>query len=86
MILEIRRDKITATYLVFTKLGMSESGKTEVWNVSNKRGTPLGKIKWFSKWRSYCFYPASDTVFNTSCLRDVQTVVMTFNMWKRNRI
>ncbi len=31
----------------------------------------LGEIKWFGKWRRYAFFPASDTVYEPTCMRDI---------------
>ena len=31
----------------------------------------LGLVKWHSRWRKYCFFPMSDTVFEQVCLRDI---------------
>ena len=35
----------------------------------------IGEIRWFSKWRQYCFYPYENTIWNTTCLEDVQSVI-----------
>ena len=35
----------------------------------------IGEIKWFAKWRQYCFFPYKDTVWNTTCMDDVHSVI-----------
>lgn len=46
--------------------------KTEVWLVwSTSGGNTLGEIKWFGRWRAYCFFPAPSTTFNDGCLREI---------------
>jgi len=44
---------------------------TTVWICKNSSGILLGSIKWFGKWRQYCFFPENDTVFNTGCMSDI---------------
>lgn len=52
----------------------SEGRKTNVYLVQARRDyTPLGTIKWFGRWRQYVFFPASGTVFNPDCLRQIAT-------------
>lgn len=46
--------------------------KTSVWNVVSKgHHTLLGQIKWFGRWRQYCFYP-ENAIFNSECLSDIK--------------
>jgi len=35
----------------------------------------IGEIKWFGKWRQYCFYPNGNTIWNVNCLNDVNSVI-----------
>ena len=56
----------------FDLLGTSESGKTSVWAVRSKNGAALlGHIKWFGRWRRYCFFPEPETAFDEKCLREI---------------
>jgi hypothetical protein len=60
-------------YLRFRFLGVSSSGKTNVWLVDSlKSDFLLGEIKWYSSWRQYCFFPTPDSLFNSGCLKDIQ--------------
>ena len=46
--------------------------KTKVWWVASRyEDGRLGWIGWFGRWRKYSFFPASDTVFEEDCLRDI---------------
>ena len=31
----------------------------------------LGTIRWFGRWRKYCFFPASETVYEETCLGEI---------------
>lgn len=35
----------------------------------------IGEIKWFGRWRQYCFYPSNRTIWNTGCMEDVHGVI-----------
>ena len=35
----------------------------------------IGVIKWFGKWRQYCFHPNENTIWNKDCLNDVNSVI-----------
>lgn len=58
-------------YLVFTEASYLATGKTKVWRVGSTSGSHLGWIKWFGRWRQYCFYPAPETIFNKGCLTEI---------------
>jgi len=54
-------------YIEFRKI--EEKPKTNVYAVINKSyGNRLGVIKWYSNWRKYCFFPKSETLFETKCM------------------
>lgn len=60
------------TYLVFGQPTDSKSRKTLIWSVSSSLGgPPLGRIVWRGGWRRYVFQPFNDTVFDSSCLREL---------------
>ncbi len=61
----------TTEYLVFYQ-GLSLSGKTaHVLVYAADDVTLLGRIKWFSRWRQYTFFPEEDTVWNRNCLMEI---------------
>lgn len=51
--------------------------KTQRWIVwSGKEGfegSELGQVKFYPQWRKYSFFPASQTLFEADCLRDIAT-------------
>lgn len=51
--------------------GSTPSGKTKIWRVLSNNGGILGHVKWFGRWRQYCFDPSSQTTFNRCCLQDL---------------
>ncbi len=59
-------------YIIIVLTGMSDSGKTAIFDVRAKRGgNLLGRIKWFGRWRQYTFFPVPDTIYSAGCLVDI---------------
>jgi hypothetical protein len=56
------------SYLIFNFVGHSASGKTKVWSVNYPT---LGTVQWYAPWRRYVVYPASGTLFDANCLREI---------------
>ncbi len=52
-----------------------ELKKTNVYAVKNRTGVYLGHIKWFGRWRQYCFEPDHDTVYAPECLFDIMEFI-----------
>lgn len=51
-------------------------GKTKVINIINiHHHEVIGEIKWFTKWRQYCFFPYNQTIWNKTCMEDVYKVI-----------
>ena len=63
--------------------------KTKMWLVQGKgQGAPLlGVVKWFGRWRQYCFFPGNDTIFNPGCMDDIATFCRTetATFWEAKR-
>ena len=60
-------------YLIFEEYISLGERKTKISHVKNTSGSGLGVIKWYGSWRKYCFYTLRmETVFDTSCLADIQ--------------
>lgn len=54
----------------------SEDKKTDVYDIKNKKsGMTLGRIKWNSSWRQYCFFPRKDTVYSKGCMEDINDLI-----------
>jgi len=77
-------------YMVFRK-DMDSKTKTEIWYIYNKSDPEyeyiLGVIKWYGNWRQYTFQPEFDSIFNSSCLNDIQQFLIKLNVeHKRKKV
>jgi hypothetical protein len=55
--------------------GPSKSGRTEVWTiVAVEDDFELGQIKWYGPWRMYAWFPEPNTVYESTCLRDIANI------------
>lgn len=59
-------------FIEFTEQPIEQGKKTPVYFVDSKQGAHLGEIKWYGPWRCYAFYPAGGTIFDKSCLKDIE--------------
>lgn len=51
--------------------------KTSVYDILTKTSNNwLGEIRWFARWRQYCFFPATDTLFSRGCLCDIANFIL----------
>ena len=53
---------------------LRQKRKTKIFCVfTNYKATTecIGEVRWFARWRKYCFFPASDTIYEWVCLRDI---------------
>lgn len=72
MLTKIDSNRTFGTHIFFVKIGVSESGKTNVYHVYAKEpATLLGEVKWYGPWRTYCFYPQQHTLFEHKCLSEI---------------
>ena len=59
------------SYMTFAERP-SATGKTRIVSVNARSsGVLLGEIRWFGRWRQYCFYPEHSTIFNRGCMTDI---------------
>ncbi|KKL86924.1 hypothetical protein LCGC14_1939890 [marine sediment metagenome] len=70
---EVTKPEHATEYLEFWRV--KEYPKTSKWEVVSKSGSNLGYIKWFARWRQYCFFPYEGTVFNRECMRDINVFI-----------
>lgn len=63
-----------ATYHWFGVIRREVRGrKTPLFVLINKSSqTAIGEIKWYGRWRQYCFFPDEATVWSDGCLADVR--------------
>lgn len=59
-------------FLTFEDRGLSPSGKTRRFVITNKEGTSLGYIQWVAGWRRYCFFPTGQPYFDAGCLEEIR--------------
>lgn len=75
-------------YLDFLYIGNTKSGKTKIYSVRSSV-TPsckLGTVKWFSKWRKYCFFTEGfDSVFDDKCLDQLNDFIKQLNVEHKNK-
>jgi hypothetical protein len=47
--------------------------KTLQWEVRPvaDAGNPLGEVRWYGRWRKYCFFAEPSTIYEQDCLRDI---------------
>lgn len=72
-------------WIDFVDAGSSDSGKTKKFDVLTKEGGVLGKIKWFTPWRRYCFFPHRGTVYEHDCCRDIAAFLDSLKKENRRR-
>lgn len=59
------------SFLKFEEHPKPPERKTRIWTVVNTSEIILGKVKWWPAWRKYTFLPATDSVFDITCLREI---------------
>mgnify|MGYP001615894587 CR=1 FL=1 len=48
----------------------------DVYNCCNNRSDDvLGQVRWYPMWKQYCYYPKEDTVYNVTCLNDINDFI-----------
>lgn len=63
---------VTRVWISFKLNDRRLKAKTDTWEVwSLDEAMHLGQIRWLSPWRKYCFFPASETIWEEDCLRFV---------------
>jgi hypothetical protein len=68
------------THIVFRNLGQLNGSrgyqrKTNVYDVLTKDNIKLGEIRWFGRWRKYCFYPWNETLYEETCMREISQFI-----------
>jgi len=72
-------------YFHFEVWPKTQLNKTQTWFCySNSSKDILGVVKWFGKWRRYCFFPEGETVFSSGCLNDIVDFVNQLNEKHKN--
>ena len=51
---------------------IEQKPKTKVYACRISQGcADLGIVKWFPRWRKYCFFPEQDTIYDGQCLNNI---------------
>lgn len=70
----INKAKAQTSFIRILPAGLSESGKTKMWSVTDVDELyTLGEIKWYGHWRGYAFFPEqyTETMYEQKCLRTI---------------
>jgi hypothetical protein len=65
-------------YMAFQQITPPGTSKPGLIVRNKKSGGTLGYIEWYGPWRQYCFFPEGDTVFNRTCLDEINAVISCF--------
>lgn len=69
-------------YIFFKEIGKTD--KTVLYGIFSKENNiKLGMLKWFGRWRKYCFFPEPNTVYCGDCLVDIQKFLDVLNLQHR---
>jgi hypothetical protein len=79
MLTVVNEHHTKGTHIFFSRMGVSESGKTRVWAVQSNEGAVLGSITWFGRWRKYVFHPPPNlkSTYEETCLREIAEFIET---------
>jgi len=62
-------------YLIFEDMEVKKR-KTKLIAVRNENSDDIiGYIEWYGPWRQYCFFPEYETIWNMTCLNDVNQLI-----------
>jgi len=64
------------SFIYFSNLGTmvgadNKPRLTNIYEVLTEDNTKLGEIRWFARWRKYCFFPWTETVYEETCLGEI---------------
>ena len=46
------------------------------YRIATRRGDCIGTIEWYGEWNKWCFFPATETVWDEGCLEIVHDYLM----------
>jgi hypothetical protein len=63
-------------YIHFVQVYTPPERKTTIWNCCHTRsGVVLGQVRWYRRWRRYCYFPLVHAVYSAECLRDIDEFI-----------
>lgn len=57
---------------------VKEKPKTKVFNCVSKE-IRIGEVRWYPRWRKYCYFPVDNSLYDSGCLADIQDFLDTLN-------
>lgn len=73
------------SYLQFRDVSEYYEIKTKRIEIESLSGPQLGVIKWYSPWRKYCFFPFDSTIFDISCMDEIQDKIKELTHEKKSK-
>ena len=71
-------------YIHFIKI--EDKPKTSIWMCHNNNSSVgLGRIKWNSGWRQYCYYPRCEAVYSVGCLEDINHFINQLEIQRKEK-
>lgn len=77
----VEESRLVTQYLYINFEKIADKPKTSVWACKNNTsGAVLGIVKWYPRWRQYCFFPEwsrdeleweRTVIFSAGCMRDI---------------
>ena len=68
----------TFKYIHFARKN-TDSGKAYWSCKNNKSSAELGIVYWYNPWKQYCIEFTPKSIFNVSCLADIQSFIKSLN-------
>ena len=62
-------------FMIEDELAKTPKTKNFAVYTQGEKCTYLGRIKWFFRWRQYCFFPENDCVFSKGCMNDINDFI-----------
>ncbi len=78
------------SYIYFRNLGKwptltNKNPSTNTIQVLSEHKEDLGQIRWFGRWRKYCFFPNTGTIYEETCLREIAEFCVTVTKEHRQK-
>ena len=61
-------------YLRFQKRTM-DLKKKSIWDCFDSADNKLGEVRWYPRWRCYCYFPLTAAIYSAGCLLDIRDFI-----------
>jgi len=65
----------TYKFIHFDEIPQRHSGKFAWGCYNNESDEMLGVVRWYPRWRQYCYFQTVQAVYSASCLADIQDFI-----------